>query len=137
MTPRPRNGAFGGTDPNGTWNPYVFDSGDSGTIAGGWTLDITAGTTAVRMRGFSAARTASGTLLRWRTASELDVLGFHVWRNGRRITRTLIAAPGRATGYRFLDRGARASVSYVYRLQVVDTDGTRRWYGRVAVPAAR
>ena len=34
---------FNGTDPNGTWSLYVRDDapGDSGTIAGGWCLDIT------------------------------------------------------------------------------------------------
>ena len=33
---------FGGTNPNGTWNLYVrdFATGDGGSIAGGWTLEI-------------------------------------------------------------------------------------------------
>lgn len=34
---------FGGTNPNGVWNLFVRDfvTGDGGTIAGGWTLEIT------------------------------------------------------------------------------------------------
>jgi len=34
---------FGGTNPNGTWNLYVLDDGapDSGSIAGGWCLNLT------------------------------------------------------------------------------------------------
>ena len=34
---------FNGTDPNGTWNLYVVDDAneDSGSISGGWSLDIT------------------------------------------------------------------------------------------------
>lgn len=34
---------FDGTNPNGTWNLFVFDDAgaDSGTIAGGWSLTIT------------------------------------------------------------------------------------------------
>jgi subtilisin-like proprotein convertase family protein len=33
---------FGGTNPNGTWNLFVIDSanGESGSIAGGWSLEI-------------------------------------------------------------------------------------------------
>jgi subtilisin-like proprotein convertase family protein len=38
---------FDGTDPNGTWSLFVQDDdgfGDTGQIAGGWSLDITAAT---------------------------------------------------------------------------------------------
>jgi CSLREA domain-containing protein len=33
---------FGGTDPNGVWSLYIFDqfNPDSGSVAGGWDLDI-------------------------------------------------------------------------------------------------
>ena len=36
-------GAFGGTNPNGTWSLYVVDdgAGDGGSIAGGWCLTFT------------------------------------------------------------------------------------------------
>ncbi len=39
---------FGGTAPNGNWNLYVadFNDDDGGSFAGGWTLEITTGTTA-------------------------------------------------------------------------------------------
>ncbi len=35
---------FSGTDPNGTWSLYVFDDsvGDAGSIAGGWSLSLSA-----------------------------------------------------------------------------------------------
>lgn len=40
---------FGGDNPNGTWNLFVRDfvTGDGGSIAGGWTLEINAGPTIV------------------------------------------------------------------------------------------
>ena len=36
--------AFNGTNPNGVWNLYVLDDtqGNSGTMAGGWSLSVTA-----------------------------------------------------------------------------------------------
>ena len=36
---------FGGTNPNGNWNLFIIDfaQGDSGSISGGWTLEITTG----------------------------------------------------------------------------------------------
>jgi len=84
--------------------------------------------TAVRLRSF----TARGALLRWRTASELDTLGFNIYRGGTKLNRRLIAAKGRGgagAGYRFLDRTAQPGAHHRYRLQTVDLDGSRRWVG--------
>lgn len=65
--------------------------------------------TAVTLRSMSASATRTGVLVRWRTASAVGTLGFHVYRelNGRRVrvTRTLIAANGGGL-YSFLDRTA-------------------------------
>jgi hypothetical protein len=40
---------FAGTNPNGTWNLYIVDfvGGDSGMVAGGWSLEINAGPTVI------------------------------------------------------------------------------------------
>ena len=40
---------FAGTNPNGTWNLYIFDfvGGDSGSVTGGWSLEINAGPTVI------------------------------------------------------------------------------------------
>jgi hypothetical protein len=88
-----------------------------------------AGTTAATIRSFTATRSPAGTLLRWRTASELEVAGFNVYRveHGRhvKVNRRLLAARARAGAtYRLLDRGHRGAR---YRLEIVNLDGTRQW----------
>ena len=100
--------------------------------------------TAVSLRVFSASRTSSGTLLRWRTTSKTQTLGFNLYRQqGQKlvkVNRALIASVfgGTTSGhaYSLLDRSARRDVSYTYRLQAVSLSGTRFWLGR-AIAARR
>ena len=95
--------------------------------------------TAATFRSASAARTAKGVLLRWRTGTEADLLGFQVYRSRghswKRLTRSLIVAKGSVAGasYRFLDRTARRGVAYRYRIKAVNRDGTTSWFGPVRV----
>ena len=104
-----------------------------------WT--VSCGTAvAARFRGLSVTTSKRGVLVRWRTASELDVLGFSVYRglDGRRVrvNKQLIAARNRASGasYSYLDRSARKGTRYW--IQAVNVDGSRSWFGpaRVARP---
>ena len=96
--------------------------------------------TAVTFRSLAASQTGRGVLVRWRTASELDSLGFHVYRevNGRRvrISSRLIVAKGSGS-YSFLDRRAPKGTSVRYWIQEVAVDGSRIWYGPARVPRAR
>lgn len=93
-------------------------------------------TTAATFRGLSARTTANGVLLRWRTASEPGVLGFHVYRevNGKRVrvNRTLIAARG-GGNYSYLHRGVRAKLPARYWIRVLDLDGSSTWHGPARV----
>ena len=90
---------------------------------------------AVTLRSFTAAPARSGVSLRWRTASELQVAGFNVYRErgGRRVrlNAKLIPAANGTGGhvYTFVDRKAPRSGLSRYWLQAVNLDGTRRWYG--------
>jgi hypothetical protein len=99
--------------------------------------------TAVAVAHFGARWTKTGVSLSWRTATETELAGFNLWRSSskswRKVNQALIAAKqtGRAAGaaYRLLDRSSRPRGSYTYRLQVVDLNGKRSWYGPGAVPA--
>jgi hypothetical protein len=80
-------------------------------------------------------------LVRWRTASEAQTLGFNVYRvrQGKlvKLNRALIPSVfgGTVTGhpYSWLDRRApRGSTMLAYRLQAVGLDGTRRWVARAS-----
>jgi hypothetical protein len=94
---------------------------------------------AVTVASLSARSAAQGVLLRWRTGTEVDLLGFQVYRSRghswRRITHSLIAAKGSVSGasYRVLDRTARRGLSYRYRIKAVNRDGTTSWFGPVRV----
>ena len=93
-------------------------------------------TTAVRISTTSALRTPRGVLVRWRTASDIDTLGFHVYRqvNGKRtrVNRTLIVGKGRGL-CSFLDRKAPEGKTLRYWIQVVELDGSRTWHGPVRI----
>src|SRR5262249_57811462 len=91
--------------------------------------------TAVTLASAGATRTSKGVVLRWRTGTEADLLGFQVYgsrgHSWRRITRSLIGAKGSVSGasYRFLDKSARRGVFYRYRIRAVNRDGTAAWFG--------
>ena len=131
---------FNGLDPNGTWSLYIVDdcAGDAGSISGGWSLTFTS-PTAVVLASFSAQRQAKGVLVRWRSASENELLGFNVYRARgttlSKLNHSLIRARGGATGrtYSFRDRSARRGRTYSYRLQSVTTTGKRAWIARASV----
>ena len=88
--------------------------------------------TAVTLRQLSANATRQGALVRWRTVSEVDTLGFNVYRevNGKRVrvNSKLIAGKGRGL-YTFLDRRAPKGKTVRYWVQAVNLDGSRSWYG--------
>ena len=92
--------------------------------------------TAVAVKAFRASVSRGGVTLSWRTSSEVETLGFHVYRQVGdwrvRLTRSLLRSrfSGTARGhtYSFLDRNARRG-AVRYWLQHVGTNGTRRWFG--------
>jgi len=101
---------------------------------------------AVTLTSFKAARSHQGVVVRWRTGSEVDTLGFNVYRqrNGHRVrvNRRLIPALSVTRGgisggaYSYVDRRAPRHASLRYWLQEVDTSGHRTWHGPARVGPA-
>ena len=99
---------------------------------------VTCATAAV-LAGASATRSARGVLVRWSTATETGVLGFHVYRESAgklvRVSPSLIRAAfvgARGLTHTFVDRTAPHG-RVVYRVQSVGLDGRRAWLARVVV----
>ena len=102
----------------------------NGEVEDYW-FDITP--TAVTLASFRATGTTENIVLNWETVSEIDNLGFNLYRatalhGGRiRINPDLIPsqAPGTATGaeYEYVDASVSEGVDYYYWLEMVDTHG--------------
>ncbi len=98
--------------------------------------------TPVTVRSFTATRSTGSVLLKWRTASEVELVGYNVYGqvHGKRVklNRRLIAGKGTAgAAYAFRYRapsGQKAPTRFW--LQVVNLDGSRTWHG-VAMTSRR
>jgi hypothetical protein len=101
---------------------YVFCIGD-------------AAPSAVAFRSASAVRSGHAVVVRWKTASEVDTLGFNVYRqvNGKLVhaNKHLILVHGGT--YSFVDRKAPSARNLRYRIAAVHADGSRSWFGPLVV----
>jgi hypothetical protein len=101
--------------------------------------------TEVKLQSFSALPGDASVLLEWRTGSELDNLGFHVYRSPSesgpwtRLTASLIPGLGSSAvgqAYSFRDAGLSNGTRYFYRLDDVDASSKTTSHGPVsAVPS--
>ncbi len=102
--------------------------------------------TAVELVAFHATGRMGAVELTWETASELQNLGFHVYRSAAgsgpyaRITTTLIPGLGSSPAgarYRYLDSDVVNGVTYFYKLEDVETTGKTTLHGPLsATPSA-
>ncbi|RKY70822.1 MAG: hypothetical protein DRP97_03065, partial [Candidatus Latescibacterota bacterium] len=92
------------------------------------------------LASFTAQALGDEIVLKWRTESEIDNLGFHIYRameeNGpyARLTEKRIAGQGSSTlpsTYVFTDSEALKGMSYYYKLEDTAFDGTKKIYGPV------
>jgi hypothetical protein len=132
-------GATGATGPTGPGGDVLEQcpTGPTGPTGATGPTGPT-GATAVKLRSFTATRARRGVRVAWRTDSELDLLGFNVYRQRKRSTRVnrrLIAARGGRSGraYSVVDRGVTDTSGVRYWLEEVLVDGSRGRYGPVAV----
>jgi hypothetical protein len=105
--------------------------------------DDTVATTPTRVDlvSFEASAANGAVELRWETATELDNLGFHLYRATseggpyERVTAQLIpglgSSPEGAT-YRYVDSGLENGTTYFYQLEDVETTGATELYGPIS-----
>ncbi|MCC7164277.1 MAG: hypothetical protein IT331_17410 [Anaerolineae bacterium] len=93
--------------------------------------------TAVGLSAFDANAKNKRVDLKWSTGSELNVVGFNVWRTGRakgtfeKINLELIPAKqaGGLAGadYVFKDKNRKPGKRYFYKLEMIGTNGSSEW----------
>jgi hypothetical protein len=117
------------------------------TVGGDKTVNFVIAPTAVELAAFEATAQDDGVLLAWETASEVDNVGFNLYRARSqagqlvKLNPYLIASqnPGAAAGaaYAFLDESAAAGVAYTYWLEDIDASGAVTRHGPVAATRGR
>ena len=117
--------------------------GETSEFSGNVTV---ADATAVTLMSFEAAPSDGTVDLTWRTGSEVDNLGFHVYRSlseegpWTRLTSSLIPGQGfsaMGAAYAWHDSSLTNGVRYFYRLEDVDSKAISTYHGPVsAVPGA-
>ena len=98
--------------------------------------------TAAVLRLFTATASDDEVTLVWETITEIDNLGFHLWRSSQpeagyqRMNSTLIPSQALGTGgarYEFVDHGVPAGAWY-YKLETISTTGqTDGWHGPISI----
>ncbi|OQW94881.1 MAG: hypothetical protein BWK77_08380, partial [Verrucomicrobia bacterium A1] len=100
--------------------------------------------TPVTLQSFTAARTDGGVFVRWQTGTEVDNLGFNVYRSDSadgpktRLNQDLIPGLGTASGqdYELTDVSAAADSTYYYWLEDVSLRGQTELHGPAVVAGA-
>lgn len=116
-----------------------FSSDDAVSTGSVWylalgTTDISDNPLPVQLAAFEALADFGKVTLNWTTASELDNLGFNIYRadadenNWQQINSQLIAGQGntaQSTDYSFVDSKVVGGETYHYKLESVSTNGLR------------
>jgi hypothetical protein len=100
------------------------------------------GATAVNLVSFTATRQDDAVLVAWETATEVDNVGFNLYRSMSadgpyiKLNGALIPSqsPGSTFGavYTWLDEDVQPGVAYYYKLEDVETGGTHTMHGPIS-----
>ena len=97
--------------------------------------------TLVTLSTFEVVGQGTSLVISWETASEIDTLGYNIRRSDmeegpfEQINDAIIAANGGPTqgaSYEFIDQNVEPGKTYFYKLEDVDTSGSRSVYGPVS-----
>jgi lysophospholipase L1-like esterase len=103
-------------------------------LLGWFRFRTTSITVPVELARFEASGEVGCVVLRWEAASEIDHLGYHVWRSleadsgYERLTAELVRG---ASPYAYVDRTIERGRLYYYRLEAVDRAGGSQFFGPV------
>ncbi len=110
---------------NVSGNITVNVNGVCGTSGSGQTL-------AVELSTFTAATTTDGIALKWRTESEVNNIGFNVYRSEKKDGKFVkigfvegAGSTGMPTDYEFVDKTAKQGQVYYYYLEDIDVEGIK------------
>jgi len=136
----------GCTDYYGTWDVICDGSITTTTVQQTTTTAIqtttttTAPATLIDLSSFTATPKFSKVILQWSTEAETDNAGFNLYRstseNGDyiKINDSLIPAEGTSTqgaSYSFVDNEVKNRMTYYYKLEDIDLNGTSTMHGPV------
>ena len=124
-------------------NFFVDIDAQARPAGAGWDqgADEIGAATAVELSSFGASGLDGEVLLLWATGSELDNLGFHLYRSLKeagpyeRITKTVIPGLGSSpvgANYTYRDSGLINGVTYYYKLEDIETTGRTELHGPVS-----
>lgn len=125
------------TDANG---PTGVETGSDEGVLVGTNNNFGDSSLPVELSLFEAKAGDSIVLIMWKTESEADNLGFHLYRatdrdgNYARITKELIKSGGNSTStqeYSYTDKNVRNGVKYFYKLEDVNANGEKTQHGPV------
>src|SRR5581483_7955569 len=99
--------------------------------------------TAVNLVAFKARAVKKGVSVKWTTGTELNMVGFNVWRkigkgewkiiNPEMIASKNIETPYYGATYKFLDKSAKPGKVYQYKLEIITASGSSDWSDVVRV----